>query len=976
MGVVYLAHDEKDGREVALKVLREAPPAEAARRMRREARAAKALDPARVAQVYEIGESPAGELYLVMEYVPGHTVREALRKRQTVDRPEALRIVRELAVTLGQAHAAGMVHRDVKPDNVMLADGGRVVLLDFGIVKQIDVGGDAAHQSTQLTLEGVAVGTPAYLAPEQALGSKVGPAADQFALAVMTYELLTGKLPWSATDVTRMLAQVLSETPPPPSSLNGGLLAGVDDVLARALAKQPEARFPSIEAFADALAAAERGTPASHAASPGLANASTSSPPVAHRRLATMSAMGALLLTALGASVAVRAWRDRKAAPPAVEALADLARPDGRLACAIFEARGTPDVSVRIGAAAASLACLRAKWYLGGGDERVLLPAALLNVAPQPSDDLGDPYAADSPEGDAVRAKTIDLARSMGSVYLDGVVKYERGAWAVVVTLRDRAAHEIARAQGQDTTELAVAVKHAVESLWKTPPVVARPLDPEVERWLSFPDVEIGLASADLEQISLHDEACATLEKRAAVLGSAFFSVAAPCRGNDKDPDAPALDESSPPAMLASAAALVALRAPALVPAEAARIAKKLDGFRVAEKLPLARSRLATTAGQLWALAHAPDLAHAAFLSAVREDPLSLLSWRELTSTAADGEWGGGLDRSSTYESLDAASRTASVWFPWAATFLEKAKSVRSDELDVRLREGRLAYLLEPNFVHAVRWGRALAEAGRADEARAVARTPVREPASLGQVAEPHAQPMIEAFSTRLEENVLAFLDLHDAKLARGLARLSGGGDVGLDERIVVSRVLGAAPTTATEWASAFLAAPDERAAVTARGYEATVVLCMNARQDLAAACLERVGRLAHQVRNSWGEGGEELLRGARRFVIGDVKGAVAAWGPLVAGPNWDIVDILPTEAFERAGEPELAARLDGRKMALRSLAGVSEAAPRVAKRALSRGDKAQAQKIAEQVVSAWARADVEVPAVAEMKEVLFAAAR
>ena len=207
-GVVYLARDEREGRDVAIKVLKDAPEGEAARRLQREARAMNALDPRGVAQVYDVGQTPANELYLVMEFVPGRTLRALIRKGR-LERAEALRILRAVATTLGQAHLAGLVHRDVKPDNVMVCDDGRVVLLDFGIVKRLAVGEETAHLSTQLTAEGSVIGTPAYLSPEQALGRGVGPATDQFALAVMAYEILSGKLPWTATEVTTMLAQVL-----------------------------------------------------------------------------------------------------------------------------------------------------------------------------------------------------------------------------------------------------------------------------------------------------------------------------------------------------------------------------------------------------------------------------------------------------------------------------------------------------------------------------------------------------------------------------------------------------------------------------------------------------------------------------------------------------------------------------------------------------------------------------------------------
>ncbi len=257
MGVVFRALDQSQGRDVAIKILRLANP-EAAPRRHREARATEGLDPSRVARVYEVGETERGEPFLVMEYVEGLTLREFLRAG-AIERVEALRILREIARTLSGAHLVGVVHRDVKPDNVIVRSDGRVVVLDFGIVKNLDLSEDAAQVTTQLTSEGTMIGTPAYLAPEQALGREVTPAVDQFALAVTAFELLTGRLPWSATDVTRMLAQLLADHPPPASTVNHIVPKPFDAVLWRALAKSPGDRFSTIEAFVDALDAAEKG---------------------------------------------------------------------------------------------------------------------------------------------------------------------------------------------------------------------------------------------------------------------------------------------------------------------------------------------------------------------------------------------------------------------------------------------------------------------------------------------------------------------------------------------------------------------------------------------------------------------------------------------------------------------------------------------------------------------------------------------
>jgi len=254
--IVYRASD-RDGREVAVKVLRFTDD-ETARRARREAQAMRRLDPARVAQLYEVGETEDREPYIAMELVHGTSGR-ALLAGGALDAREALRITREIGITLDAAHRLGLVHRDVKPDNILVRDDGRVVLLDFGIVKCVQRDGERLLRTTWLTEEGTLIGTPAYLAPEQALGEDLGPAADQFALAVVAFELLTGRSPWAAKEPTHVIAQILGGTPLAPSAANPRLPRAFDPVFARAMAKGADERFPSIEAFVAALAAAERG---------------------------------------------------------------------------------------------------------------------------------------------------------------------------------------------------------------------------------------------------------------------------------------------------------------------------------------------------------------------------------------------------------------------------------------------------------------------------------------------------------------------------------------------------------------------------------------------------------------------------------------------------------------------------------------------------------------------------------------------
>jgi serine/threonine-protein kinase len=250
MGVVLRARDERLGRDVAVKIL---PPdsvgsAVARERLLREARAAASLEHPGIVHVYDVGETPDGGAYLVMELVKGTSLRDAIAARAP-GASTVLRWITEAGRALAFAHGRGIVHRDVKPDNVMIRDDGRAVLLDFGLAKPMSI----PEGSPRLTGEGVIVGTPAYLAPEQAEGGEVDARADQFGLAVTAYESLTGRSPWTGTSSAHVIAAILRDDPPPPSALRPSLPREIDAPLLRAMAKRPGDRFPSMDAMVDGL---------------------------------------------------------------------------------------------------------------------------------------------------------------------------------------------------------------------------------------------------------------------------------------------------------------------------------------------------------------------------------------------------------------------------------------------------------------------------------------------------------------------------------------------------------------------------------------------------------------------------------------------------------------------------------------------------------------------------------------------------
>ena len=261
MGDVYAARHPVIHKRVAIKVLKRdlASAPEAAERFVREAQAVNQIDHENVVDIFGFGRLPDGRHYLAMALIDGVSLRARLTEPLAI--ADALDILDAVAAALDAAHARGVVHRDLKPDNVMLGAGNKVSVLDFGIAKLVASaeGTEGAHAMT-LTGQGAWLGTPAYMAPEQWSADGAGPASDRYALGVMAFELLAGKLPFAAPNLPAMMEQHF-RAPVPALSTRGAIAdrARFDPVLQRALAKDPTARFPSAKALVDELRAAAGG---------------------------------------------------------------------------------------------------------------------------------------------------------------------------------------------------------------------------------------------------------------------------------------------------------------------------------------------------------------------------------------------------------------------------------------------------------------------------------------------------------------------------------------------------------------------------------------------------------------------------------------------------------------------------------------------------------------------------------------------
>ena len=257
MGIVYLADAAGDATQVAIKVLRPELSSDetGVARFRREAEIAASLRHPGIIPILEVG-SEQGLHYFVMQYVAGCSLDALLRARKSDQRPLSVaavaRILRDAASTLAHAHAQGVVHRDVKPANIMLDEESRVLLTDFGISKSA-AGRTDGTTAAALTEFGTVLGTPHYLAPEQALSRTVDGRADQYALAIVGFEMLTGSVPFDDETPHGIIHQHLNELAPRLTSLRADVPEHIAAAIARALLKAPSHRFPDMAAFARAI---------------------------------------------------------------------------------------------------------------------------------------------------------------------------------------------------------------------------------------------------------------------------------------------------------------------------------------------------------------------------------------------------------------------------------------------------------------------------------------------------------------------------------------------------------------------------------------------------------------------------------------------------------------------------------------------------------------------------------------------------
>ena len=253
MGAVYRGTHLMLNKPVAIKLIKPelVSSSEVVQRFLREARAAAHLSHPHIVTVHDLGQTPDGMLYIVMELVPGSSLKELIQAEGAWEAKRVVRLVKAIASALGVAHRNNVVHRDLKPQNIMVtrdSDGNEIPkLLDFGIAKTLE------PTSPALTSTGMVLGTPHYMSTEQAKGAPADRRSDLYALGVILYEMLVGSVPFDDASIPQILIKHLTEMPPPPSSVNPGIPTELEAIVLRLLEKDPDRRYQSAEELIQAL---------------------------------------------------------------------------------------------------------------------------------------------------------------------------------------------------------------------------------------------------------------------------------------------------------------------------------------------------------------------------------------------------------------------------------------------------------------------------------------------------------------------------------------------------------------------------------------------------------------------------------------------------------------------------------------------------------------------------------------------------
>lgn len=960
MGSVYRAHDARLAREVAVKlVAAESLGDQAAReRLIREARACGALHHPGIVHVYDVGETEDGGAFLVMELVTGTPLRALVHDDSWTDTARLAAIV-EAARALAAAHRAGIVHRDVKPDNLMLREDGRLTLLDFGIAKHAE-----PNLTTNLTGTGVVVGTPAYLSPEQARGRALDARTDQFSLGVTAYELLARHIPWAATSAIAVVAAIMNDPTPPLQLADAALAQTVGPVLERATAKNPEDRYPDLDAFADALSVAAGiapppsglplSIPQARASGPEAfaATALVESTPNAHahavsapssaanlapatrgaRRSWSIAAVGALAVAiAAGAGV----WRHLRNPLDTAYAV---------VACPMLEGDVDGQPAPWLGAAAAYMVADDLAPMLGGFDDHVRYPAALLQTPA---------YAPDARELDpwktpGLRDRALHAATSAGDAWLDGRIEVRGAQASLDVTLRSASGRVLgtASASGKPLQHLVLEVCEKLRAdgaLGRT-----HALEPEFGRWR-------GVSSSEEQDATMELEAAVNGEpgpgpcraSRPAHLPAAWTqAITDGCAGKPLAPDVPA------PVLMMFDATSPILDSPALRERLRRDVAAAPGGARKAMLLTM----------NLWLEETSVEGISSAVLAAVAVDPRP--GWSGVPHGLVTA------DPVMVSNALAWAPDDSDWWLTATRALPPTGASLRASELLQR------EFILLPFGTSASLYADALLRDGNANGLAAVVAhlkgSGDEDDRALGRLLAARAAVLDGAFARTLAQ--------WSAELSKPEALTADTADD--NPRISAARELAYAMSSERELANVIARAvvdgdvgprlSDDNVTIRVN----LAATCALAEPGLGGRCLAALTPPAKTTaleQEDW----RSVRELADRYAARDFSGAAAAARRLMGSQYYPYYcvrfgDVL-VDVFDRGGLPELSEELDRPHVDDRNLHGASLAALRAARRAKARGDQERARVLARKIIDAWKLVDTSVPAVDEMRALLAA---
>jgi hypothetical protein len=995
MGVVWAAEDIATGQRCALKLMKDATGDPDARmRFLREGRAASSVRHPNVVGILDVLEPDGAPPAIAMELLVGEPLRAMLRREGKLPLAELARILVPVASAVGAAHALGIVHRDLKPENIFLArgvDGERVVkVLDFGIAKLTALDGDAMR-STGITT-GAVLGTPAYMAPEQVFAEKdLDHRADVWALGVILYECLSGVCPTAGDNVGQVLKHVVARPFEPLHELVPALPEDIAQLVARMTARERSERpadlrevLATLETFAGAPGIPfDPPSPLPRTAD-GLALGApivTTDParageidPLAKtihqrapkpRRLRRVAALGGGVAVVLLGSIAAGSYWS-SATPPVlpVAAASPLDPPGAKLACPILRASGVEAPAGWLGAAAAALACERARVILGGRPERTLAPAELLDLPHGPADGFPeDPYG----KPDA-RDSTVTAARQRAQAYLDGEVSWSSAGFSVTLLLHRADGREIKRAAGGGRG-LYEAVRSAIAPLVGPGQIPrASELEPDIAVWARTSNVDDALGVLDLTFAiaqnagGLRDECrrFAALSARVRELGPegqwlCAYTLAEPLPKIEMDDS----DRSS-------AAVATRIRIDAYdhsKPGDVEAELKIVHELFERERTPRGRSLLA---GIEVCLLEDPEKAREKALLGIQSEPKN-----------PEGGWCNPWQLLITVEhdtpGAEGAVRAMQAWLPWDSVAWSEP-GARFDGSDPGvLRLLRRAYLLSPfDTLLARRFAIRLIGDGNREEARGIA-------AALRAAHSRVHDVESELILARVEAGMARFGKALEQ--ARKVSERSG--DVagwGREQRFEgawlafeLAELLGRGRDVADVLVKRFIEPEPPLLDVTAQVVPIRVIaICTRASPATATRCFERFRSLRKLFLAITPET-DEFLVGAERYVKRDYPGAARAWQPLLVGRKVQtVLSGAMVEAFEKTDRDDLAERVDREVMKRDTeLHGATLGHARAALRAVRRGKQETARQLAKQVIDAWWLADEEPPALARMRRLL-----